>query len=37
MQYHNIENIFDEMIESIKYIKISSKFCNMSIIHKNNE
>lgn len=33
MCYHDIETVFDEMIDDIKYIKISSKFYSLGI-HK---
>lgn len=34
MKYHNVESIFDEMLDNIKYIKISTKFCHLSTISK---
>lgn len=32
MEHHNIENIFEEMIDNIKYIKLISRFSKMSKI-----
>lgn len=26
MAYHNIENLFEEMIDNVKYIKLISRF-----------
>ena len=34
MCYHNIETIFDEMIDDINYIKLSSKFLILGIKKK---
>ena len=34
MKYHNVEKIFEEMIDNIVYAKITSRFCNLSTINK---
>lgn len=34
MNYHDIETIFDEMIDDINYIKICSRFHILSTINK---
>lgn len=34
MKYHDIEALFDEMIDDIIYAKISSKLCNLNSINK---
>lgn len=34
MKYHDIEKIFDEMIEDVIYVKLSTKLCYFNTINK---